>query len=153
MQCILTNLEKTVQPHQSSYHSSPQGLHFYFLHMLLILVSVTLLFTWNKTHPKLCPYWKKFDVKQCGNGVWKIHADDKMWCHDNYSCFPLRPSFKSKSGKGQRHLKPVQDRYPRATAGPVRAQTPSTGLRHPSLDEGAGKRCSECGTGQVWAIP
>ena len=24
-------------------------------------------------------------------------------------------------------------------------QTPSTGLRHPSLEEGAGKRCSECG--------
>ena len=24
-------------------------------------------------------------------------------------------------------------------------QTPSTGLRHPSLKEGAGKRCSECG--------
>ena len=25
------------------------------------------------------------------------------------------------------------------------AQTPSTGLRHPSFVEGAGKRCSECG--------
>ena len=25
-------------------------------------------------------------------------------------------------------------------------QTPSTGLRHPSLEEGAGKRCSECGS-------
>ena len=24
-------------------------------------------------------------------------------------------------------------------------QTPSTGLQHPSLEEGAGKRCSECG--------
>ena len=24
-------------------------------------------------------------------------------------------------------------------------ETPSTGLRHPSLEEGAGKRCSECG--------
>ena len=23
-------------------------------------------------------------------------------------------------------------------------QTPSTGLQHPSLEEGAGKRCSEC---------
>ena len=23
-------------------------------------------------------------------------------------------------------------------------QTPSTGLRHPSLEEGAGKRCLEC---------
>ena len=27
----------------------------------------------------------------------------------------------------------------------ARKQTPSTGLRHPSLEEGAGKRCSECG--------
>ena len=26
-----------------------------------------------------------------------------------------------------------------------KTQTPSTGLRHPSLEEGAGKRCSECG--------
>ena len=26
------------------------------------------------------------------------------------------------------------------------SQTPSTGLRHPSLEEGAGKRCSECET-------
>ena len=25
-------------------------------------------------------------------------------------------------------------------------QTPSTGLRHSSLEEGAGKRCSECGS-------
>ena len=29
------------------------------------------------------------------------------------------------------------------------AHTPSTGLRHPS-EEGAGKRCSECGGGPVW---
>ena len=28
-------------------------------------------------------------------------------------------------------------------------QTPSTGLRHPSLEEGAGKRCSECATDRV----
>ena len=27
-----------------------------------------------------------------------------------------------------------------------RTQTPSCGLRHPSLEEGAGKRCSECGS-------
>ena len=27
-----------------------------------------------------------------------------------------------------------------------RVQTPSTGLRHPSMKEGAGKRCSECGS-------
>ena len=26
------------------------------------------------------------------------------------------------------------------------SQTPNTGLRHPSLEEGAGKRCSECGS-------
>ena len=26
----------------------------------------------------------------------------------------------------------------------ISTQTPSTGLRHPSLEEGAGKRCSEC---------
>ena len=26
----------------------------------------------------------------------------------------------------------------------MKPQTPSTGLRHPSLEEGAGKRCSEC---------
>ena len=37
-----------------------------------------------------------------------------------------------------------------AVGGQGRAQTPSTGLRHPSfnpLQEGAGKRCSECGEG------
>ena len=28
----------------------------------------------------------------------------------------------------------------------ARRQTPSTGLRHPSLEEAAGKRCSECGS-------
>ena len=29
----------------------------------------------------------------------------------------------------------------------VWGQTPSTGLRHPSLEECSGKRCSECGMG------
>ena len=29
------------------------------------------------------------------------------------------------------------------------SQTPSTGLRHPFLEEGAGKRCSECGSFHV----
>ena len=28
-------------------------------------------------------------------------------------------------------------------------QTPSTGLRHPPVEEGAGKRCSECGVDAV----
>ena len=32
-------------------------------------------------------------------------------------------------------------------------QTPSTGLRHPSLEEGVGKRCSECGAGADSAEP
>ena len=36
----------------------------------------------------------------------------------------------------------------------VQQQTPSTGLRHPSFKEGAGKRCSECaqGIGAVWVV-
>ena len=34
---------------------------------------------------------------------------------------------------------------PELPAGDARQQTPSPGLRHPSLEEGAGKRCSECG--------
>ena len=33
------------------------------------------------------------------------------------------------------------------------AQTPSTGLRHPSFKEGAGKRCSECGTRWLYVVP
>ena len=33
--------------------------------------------------------------------------------------------------------------------GDVWPQIPSTGLRHPSLEEGAGKRCSECGLAQA----
>ena len=42
-------------------------------------------------------------------------------------------------------------KYCDSTPLPARAserpmQTPSTGLRHPSLEEGAGKRCSECET-------
>ena len=33
---------------------------------------------------------------------------------------------------------------------PIATQTPSTALRHPSsLEEGAGKRCSEAGSGAV----
>ena len=32
-----------------------------------------------------------------------------------------------------------------------RLQTPSTGLRHPSLEEGAGKRCSECASTEALA--
>ena len=31
-------------------------------------------------------------------------------------------------------------------------QTPSTGFRHHSLEEGAGKRCSECGRGHVFVL-
>ena len=35
----------------------------------------------------------------------------------------------------------------------VHPQTPSTGLRHPSFtEEGAGKRCSECGPSLVWNL-
>ena len=33
------------------------------------------------------------------------------------------------------------------------AQTPSTGLRHPSLEEGTGKRCSECGSSLHSFVP
>ena len=32
-----------------------------------------------------------------------------------------------------------------------RLQTPSTGLRHPSLEEGTGKRCSECASTEALA--
>ena len=39
----------------------------------------------------------------------------------------------------------VHRRGQRPPKGSGTNQTPSTGLRHPPLEEGAGKRCSECG--------
>ena len=67
--------------HMHTHTHTQNYFNFYFLHMLLILVSVTLLFTWNKTHPKLCPFCKsvmskfRYLVMVC----WKICANDKMF--------------------------------------------------------------------------
>ena len=41
---------------------------------------------------------------------------------------------------------------PKSILLPNFCQTPSTGLRHPSLEEGAGKRCSECAVHAVHAV-